>query len=369
MKTKSLVLLLGGSSTRSGLDINKTLYKVNDKPLFLYSLAKFYECNFDEYILVVKKEDLNMVKEIIDSTLYDVKIVLGGATRFESVKNGLKEVTSETVYFHDAARPLTSVFDIKELIKVMESSLIGTLSHKVNDTIRYITNNETINRDNLIMVSTPQAFDKSLYQVILNNKDDITDEIKLFEKDYEIKYIQESSTNLKLTTREDLEIIESILSRNTYYIGHSLDYHPFSKEATLLLGGIEFKDYKRLLGHSDADVVFHAIAEAILGAAHLGDLGTFYPDNIQETKGIKSEYILKDVVNKVNNEGYMIHNIDVMIYLLEPNLKDYKKQMALNIAKIVHTSNVCIKAATLNKKGLISLNEGIGCEAVVLLTK
>ena len=369
MKTKSLILLLGGASTRSNLDINKTLYQINNIPLFIYSLDKFYKLSFDEYILVVREEDKEEINKILENYPYDVKIVTGGARRCDSVKNGLKEVHTSCAFIHDAARPLVNINDIKSLINIMEASFVATLASKVSDTIRNINNNHRINRDDLLLISTPQAFDQTLFKDILNNDQDITDEISLFEDNYDIKYVIETSINPKLTYQKDLELIKNVINAKNYLIGHSLDYHPFKEDGSLLLGGIIFNDYPSLLGHSDADVIYHAVAEALLGACALGDLGTFYPDNIDATLGIKSSFILQDVVNKITNLGYTIQNIDVMVYLIKPNLSNYKKEMAKNIGLITGINKVCVKAATLNKKGLISLEEGIGAEATVLVSK
>ena len=365
----SAILLMAGSGTRSLLPINKTLYKINDIPLFMYSLNKLFEVSFDEYILVTNELDYEQVKTYIESTPYDVKIILGGNTRCESVKKALMHVTTDIALIHDAARPLVSTCDIRTMKQSFNNYKLGTMYHNVTDTVRLVEDKVSlVNRDNLYAVTTPQYFSKDLFDEILNNDLLITDEISLFENKYEINFIKETSNNLKLTTASDVDYIEYQLSnKHKYHIGTSLDYHPFSNHDKLILGGVVFNDYPILDGHSDADVVYHVVAESLLGASNLGDLGTLFPDNDPKYKGIASSILLEHVVDLLNQRNIVIENIDVMVYLIKPSLKNYKKQMAFNIKEITKAFNVCVKAATLNKRGLISLEEGIGAEAISLI--
>jgi 2-C-methyl-D-erythritol 4-phosphate cytidylyltransferase/2-C-methyl-D-erythritol 2,4-cyclodiphosphate synthase len=365
----SAILLMAGSGTRSLLPINKTLYKINDIPLFMYSLNKLYEVSFDEYILVTNELDYDQVKTYLETTPYDVKIILGGATRCESVRKALKHVTTDVALIHDAARPLVSTCDIKTMKESFNNYKLGTMYHNVTDTVRLVEDKiSLVNREKLYAVTTPQYFSSDLFDEILNNDLLITDEISLFENKYEINFIKETSNNLKLTNANDVDYIEYQLSNKyKYHIGTSLDYHPFSNHGKLILGGVIFDDYPILDGHSDADVVYHVVAESLLGASNLGDLGTLFPDNDPKYKGIASSILLEYVVDLLNQRNILIENIDVMVYLIKPSLKNYKKQMASNIKNITKAFNVCVKAATLNKRGLISLEEGIGAEAISLI--
>lgn len=365
----SAILLMAGSGTRSLLPINKTLYRINDIPLFMYSLNKLYEVSFDEYILVTNELDYDQVKTYLETTPYDVKIILGGATRCESVRKALKHVTTDVALIHDAARPLVSTCDIKTMKESFNNYKLGTMYHNVTDTVRLVEDKiSLVNREKLYAVTTPQYFSNDLFDEILNNDLLITDEISLFENKYEINFIKETSNNLKLTNANDVDYIEYQLSNKyKYHIGTSLDYHPFSNHDKLILGGVIFDDYPILDGHSDADVVYHVVAESLLGASNLGDLGTLFPDNDPKYKGIASSILLEYVVDLLNQRNILIENIDVMVYLIKPSLKNYKKQMASNIKNITKAFNVCVKAATLNKRGLISLEEGIGAEAISLI--
>lgn len=365
----SLILLMAGSGTRSGLEINKVLYKINNIPLFMYSLEKFHSVGFDEYILVVSKNDYEIVSEYLETISFPVKLIIGGSTRCQSVRNAIKEVSTDVAVIHDAARPLINIKDIENIKKNTLTYKLGTMYHSVSDTIRKVTNKvEVIDRNYLYSITTPQFFHKDLFSKILLNKELITDEITLFEKQYEISFIKETTNNLKLTTKEDIDYIEFELSNKyNYSSGHSLDYHPFDNQGKLILGGVTFDNYPILKGHSDADVVLHAVTESLLGAAELGDLGTLFPDTDSKYKGYDSSLFLKEVVKILNKKNIKIQSIDVMVYLIKPNLKEFKMQMAKHIKNITNATFVCVKAATLNKHGLISLEEGIGAEAISLI--
>ena len=165
----SLILLMAGNGSRCGLEINKVLYRINQVPLFIYSLEKFNQVGFDEYILVVSENDYDIVTEYIENTSYNVKIVLGGQSRCESVRNAIKHVSGDYVFIHDAARPLIHIDDIKNIKKASTRFLLGTMYHRVTDTIRKVTTTvELVNRDLLYSITTPQFFHKSLFDEILN---------------------------------------------------------------------------------------------------------------------------------------------------------------------------------------------------------
>ncbi len=376
--TKALILLLAGSGKRfiesnNTIDTtNKVLYKINQIPLYIYSLRKFYDFNFDKIYLVVSKIDFDNVKEYLNNTKYqNINLILGGKRRQDSVKEALKLVQEDYVLIHDAARPLIEKDDIRELLQLMPNYECGTTYQKSVNTLRKVEDNNItlLNRDNIYQITTPQFFNKKLFPIILNNEKDITDEISLFENNQPFFYLTKNN-NLKLTTKDDLDYIEYKLNKNyEYFVGHSLDYHKFSESGTLILGGLIFNDYPALSGHSDADVIYHSVAEALLGSTSLGDLGDFYPDNDENIKGIKSSLILEEIVKRIHDLGFEIVNIDIMVYLEKPKLKDYKKLMAMNISKATNCENVCVKAATLNKLDLLTQNSGIGSETYLLIKR
>ncbi len=152
-------------------------------------------------------------------------------------------------------------------------------------------------------------------------------------------------------------------------IGHSWDVHRLIENRDLYLGGIKIDYDKGLLGHSDADVLLHAVAESIIGALGLGDLGTLYPDTDPSIKGIDSKIILKDVVKIMKDRGYAVNNIDTIVFAEEPKLKDYKPKIRTKLAELLETdeSNVNVKATTLEGLASFCDNSFIAAESVILL--
>lgn len=154
-------------------------------------------------------------------------------------------------------------------------------------------------------------------------------------------------------------------------IGHSFDIHQLVKNRPLILGGIQIPYEKGLLGHSDADVLLHAIAEAMLGALSLGDLGTYYPDTNPKFKDINSMIILKEVYEMIRQKGYVVGNIDSTVYAELPKMNPFITQFKQNISKNlnIQEDQIAVKATTYEKMDAIGEKKAIAAEAVVLLKK
>lgn len=371
----SAVLLMAGNSTRFNKLLNsyknKSLYELNNKPLLLYSLEKFNKIDkINNIYIVVKPDEKELVETILEETgNIHVKIVEGGSTRNKSVKNALKFVEDDYVLFHDVARPLTNINDIKELIE--KTNLCGTLYHNLTDTVKETKSDKVrhLERSTLKAVTTPQIFHSSLFDIILNNNEDVTDELTLFEN-CDITFIEETSTNMKVTTFEDFEYMIYLLNKDQKFkVGHSYDYHNFKDGEKLILGGIEIPSTFGLEGYSDSDVIYHSVCESILGALELGDIGTIFPDNAKENYKRNSLDFVNYALEKLEESDYEINNIDIMIYLQKPNLKNYKQKIVKNLKQVLKTESVNVKATTLEKQGLIGTSKGIGTETVVLIRK
>ena len=156
-----------------------------------------------------------------------------------------------------------------------------------------------------------------------------------------------------------------------YRIGQSTDIHQLVENRKLIIGGVEIPFHLGLKGHSDADVLLHAIAEAILGALALNDIGTMFPDTDEKYKGISSLILLKEVYKVIDEKGYKINNIDSLVIIEKPRLRDYIDQMRANIANVLNTSveNVNVKATCSEKMGFIGKSEGAVAQAIVMLIK
>ncbi len=371
------ILLMAGMSSRFNDSTNKVIYEINEKPLFIYSLDVLYNHkNIEHIYITVNKNNKDEITNIIENNynMSKITIIEGGATRSHSVRNAIACIDADYVLIHDSARPLIQHIDIDNLISQMPNYKCGTLAHKVYDTIKEVDSGvKTVDRNKLYAVSTPQFFHKSLYQQILNPELDealITDEISLFEKKEPVAFVLESRNNLKVTTVDDLDYVRYILEgKKEYKVGHSFDLHTLEEGRKLILGGVTFDTSYGLKGHSDADVVYHVVAESLMGALGIGDLGTLFPDTDPKFKGQDSKYFVEEVMKRLVEQQYLVENIDVIIYLEKPNLKNYKKQMAQNIKALTACSYVNVKATTLEKQGIIGKGYGIASEAVCLIRK
>lgn len=156
-----------------------------------------------------------------------------------------------------------------------------------------------------------------------------------------------------------------------FRIGQSTDIHPLKEGRKLILGGVEIPHKYGLDGHSDADVLLHAITEAILGALSLNDLGCLFPDTDKKYKDISSLVLLEEVYKVMNEKGYKINNIDSLVIIEEPKLRPYIDEMKNNIAKVLNTdvANINVKATCSEKIGFVGRKEGAVAQAIVLLVK
>jgi 2-C-methyl-D-erythritol 4-phosphate cytidylyltransferase/2-C-methyl-D-erythritol 4-phosphate cytidylyltransferase/2-C-methyl-D-erythritol 2,4-cyclodiphosphate synthase len=369
------VIVAAGAGTRAKLNQSKILYEINHKPLFLYSVEMFQSLGYD-IVLVASKDDLNHIKKYITE---DIKVVTGGKTRSESVTNGLKAVETPYVFIHDAARPLISKQAILSVEKALAFHDAVLLAEKVTSALKQEVGPTftSVKRENYLLAQTPQAFltEKIRYAYIRNGEPH-DDDISLYQAYYpdeKIHIVFNDEPNIKVTYPQDIAYIKAILNERDEHmrIGHSFDIHQLVENRPLWLGGIEIPFEKGLLGHSDADVLLHAISEAILGALALGDLGTHFPDTDPKYEGIDSKLILKEVQLLMQGKGYMIGNIDATIYAEQPKINPHITRIRESISQLlsIPIDLISIKATTYEKMDAIGEQKAMAAEAVVLLKK
>ncbi len=367
------LIVAAGAGTRSGLKQSKILFKVNNKPIFLYSVETFLELNY-KVILVVSKNDYDEISKYVDNR---VLVVLGGSTRSESVQNGLKLVDTPYVYIHDAARPMVSKDKILKLSEMLELKDAVCLFEKVTQALKYFDGKkiETRQRDMYLLAQTPQAFlTEKIRFASLRNHDVFDDDIALFQSFYpeeEVGIIINDEPNPKLTYHDDFKQFKMKIEGDNIRIGHSFDVHQLVGNRPLILAGINIKYEKGLLGHSDADVICHAISEALLGSLSLGDLGTHFPDTDKRYESMDSTKILKEVYQMVLDRGYRLVNMDVMVYAEKPKLNPYIGDMVNKISQIleIDQDQVSVKATTYEKMDAIGQGLAIASEATLLVKK
>ncbi len=367
------------------LDHPKQYHLLAGIPILVHTVRAFIDHPaIDRIVVVVPADFLDATKILF--TRYQLSdknltIVVGGRRRQDSVRAGLNVLNDETpiVLVHDGARPLVSR-------KIIDGCYLGALQHgaciaaiPVKDTLKrgdatgIIT--DTIDRTSLWQAQTPQAACKEMLLAAYrqNGDADATDEASLLEQAaIAVTLVEGAETNIKITRPEDLLLAEKILHQElqpTMRIGHGYDAHRFAKNRKLVLGGITIPHSHGLAGHSDADVLTHALCDAILGALGLGDIGHHFPDTEAEFAGIYSITLLEHVVALTQEQGYVIGNTDITVICQTPRLAPYLDQMRELLGRTccLAAGALNIKATTTEKMGFTGRKEGIGCHAVVLL--
>lgn len=321
-----------------------------------------------------------------------IPLNLGGNTRADSVANALYYLVEKNeieqkdwIMVHDAARcclPRDSLLELLHTVQTKQHSAI--LAQKVTDTAKQVQEDlvyRTIKRDDLWLAQTPQIVQagvlcRSLQKVVQWSQ--LTDEASLLEAaGEELPFIVPSDhRNLKITTQQDLCYARWLLenekeTKMMYRIGQGYDVHRFVEDKPLLLGGVQIPHPQGLLGHSDADVLLHAIIDAMIGALAWGDIGRFFPDTQPCWKNANSANMLQIVCEKVYALGWQIANIDATIIAQEPKLSPYTRKICLHIADLLRLmpEQVSVKAKTNEKLGYLGQSKAIEAQAVILLMK
>lgn len=371
-KRTTAVLACGGSSTRMGE--NKLLIDICGKTCLRRS-AEAVASSPDVVKLVVAAPRGLWEKyraELAEIPL-PIEFAKAGKTRAESVKNAAELAEGDIILIHDGARPLVTQREVQASIDDAYCFLSSVICTPVKDTIRYSDGEKSYSpeRSRLYTVRTPQTFSRSLYRYALENaRGDYTDDAQLLDALNITPHITIGEyTNIKLTTREDVAAARSMISEGKMRIGHGYDVHRLVEGRKLILGGVEIPYEKGLLGHSDADVLAHAIMDAILGAAAMGDIGKLFPDSDPNYSGADSLILLREVVRRVREKGFDIENIDSTVILQAPKLSPHIQRMRERIAEAAGISpeQVSVKATTEEGLGFSGRKEGAAAHAVVLL--
>ena len=375
-----LIILAGGNSHRFGSNIGKPYQKLGGKSLIEINLNKALQFKaIKQIILVYNKKDLKKVKSL---KLKNVKLISGGKSRRESTFNALKYLIKQKginkVLIHDVARPNFSLRLFSSILKNMKSARAVIPKIKVQDAIKQIIDSSKEEyivgkkRDNLFLTQTPQAFNlKEIYHLHKTNSGKYKDDdISLYMDLNKVKFIKGEKNNFKITDREDFETLKKIY-RSKQSVGIGFDVHRLVPKRRLYLAGLKVKSKLGTLGHSDGDPVLHSITDAILGACKMGDIGQMFSDKSQKFKNIRSTILLSKVIEQIKSIGYYINNIDINIITQTPKIKNYKKKMIENIAKLCEISinQINIKGKTTEKLGVVGKEKAIACEVITSVIK
>lgn len=371
-----------GRGERFGKGYNKVFAEIAGKPILAHTLSVFESCDaVSEIIIVTGKDDMEAVGKLVDRFHFNkvTHIVAGGDQRQDSVFQGLQKVTSEIVAIHDAARPMVTCDIIERSIREAEKSGACVAAVPVIDTIKKAKGAKvtgTVNRADLYCIQTPQTFKTKLinkaYQAAFADGVYATDDAALVERFGEsVAIVQGSYDNIKITTPSDIELASMKLGSGEQRTGIGFDVHALVEGRKLILGGVEIPYEKGLAGHSDADVLVHAIMDALLGAAALGDIGRHFPDSDPAYKGISSLQLLKHVGSLLKEHGWTVGNIDAVVICERPKIACHVSTMIKNIAECLGSAydRVSIKGTTTEKLGYTGRGEGIACQAISVVSK
>ena len=365
MKNISLILLAAGNSTRFGLPTKKQWLYQYDTPLWYFvanRLKEYYQ--FEKIVIVGNAKELKLMAKFADFTFVE-----GGVSRQESLKNALSKVTSTYSLVTDVARCCVDRELLIDLISNAKENSCVAPTIKVSDTTYY--DGKPIDRDRLLRVQTPQLSHTETLKELLEQNREFTDESSLFfSANREVIFIEGSNRAHKLTYKEDLKLLSCLKRpKSEHRVGFGIDIHPFEEGKDMYLCGIKIDSLYGFKAHSDGDVAIHAIIDALLGAASLGDIGELFPDSDSKYKNADSKELLKEVVKLVKGVGYEIVNCDISIVAQKPKISPYKELMEKSLSKLMGISQSClnIKATTAEKLGFIGRAEGIKVYATTTL--
>jgi 2-C-methyl-D-erythritol 4-phosphate cytidylyltransferase/2-C-methyl-D-erythritol 2,4-cyclodiphosphate synthase len=376
------IIVSAGKGIRAGSDIPKQYHKVNNREIIHTTLEKFLNHPKIDFVLpIIAEQNEDLFKKVAYNL--DIKTYcFGGAVRQESVYNGLKyladNINPDFVLIHDAARPFTSkhlILEVIESLNIGNNAVIPVV--KVPDTLKKCSDNKienTISRESTFLAQTPQGFNfkKILFLHEKYKDQNFSDDSLLFEKEgLEISTVEGEGSNYKITTKEDLDRLKKNMSKEKEVrVGQGYDVHAFEEGEFLTICGTRIPYNKSLKGHSDADVGWHALVDAILGALGMGDIGEHFSDKDPKWKGADSAEFLKFTAKQIKEKFGILNNADITLICEAPKMKDYKRAMRDKTAEILEVSSekINIKATTTEKMGFTGRSEGIAALASVSIT-
>lgn len=375
----ALILVAAGKGTRAGGSIPKQFQKIDDVALARRALEPFLaRSDVSKVVIVISPNDIALAAVAFEDVLDRCQLIFGGDSRQVSVKNGLQALGNgiDRVLVHDAARPFVKVCDIEAML-TLPVETCATLATPVNDSFRRVNGakSEPVDRDGLFAVQTPQMFP---LQAFLNahvsaekqNRFDFTDDCSLMQWcDHEIVIVPGSKDNFKITTPEDFEKAEMIVSSNAnkkielpdVRVGQGYDIHRHTAGDHVTLCGVKIPHSCALDGHSDADVGLHALTDALLATIGAGDIGTHFPPSDPQWRGVASKVFLRHAAKLVAEAGGTVTLADVTLICEEPKIGPHREEMTRIMADTlqISPSRVSVKATTNERIGAIGRKEGI----------
>lgn len=370
----SAVIVAGGSGSRMGRP--KQMLPLGGKPVLVRTVEAFLQTpEIKEIVVVTPTENRAELQKRFPGIVFADP----GKTRLLSVKNGFLKTSaaSQLVAVHDGARPLVESAHISACLQSARQYGAAVLAVPVKDTVKvceggFVQN--TLDRAVLWAAQTPQCYRRPVLAEALEKfgqEEGATDESQLVEKlGIKVRVVPSSYKNNKITTPEDLIFAEALLENSVIYrTGFGFDLHRLEPGRKLFIGGAEIPHTKGFLGHSDGDLVLHALCDAVLGALCAGEIGILFPPTDESIKGISSVKIVKKVLEIVRSHHAQIEHIDATIITQEPKIKPHYETVRKSLAEVFEMplENVSFKSKSHEHVGEIGRGEAAMCHAVATL--
>ena len=370
--TVSALIVAAGKGERLGGDVPKQYRPIGGKPVLRWAVEAMAGHRSIDHVRVVVGAGQEAIAKTLLEGLPIGELIRGGAERSDSVLNGLRAIAEGTVLVHDAARPFCPPAVIDRLLTALKDSDGAVPVLPVADTLAFGdgTLDAPVDRKGLLRVQTPQAFhvEDLIYAYEEAGRAAATDESTvMLAAGLKVTTVEGDPMLEKLTTQADWNRAESIIaSRMVPRTGMGFDVHGFAGEGPIMLGGIAVPHSRGLAGHSDADVVLHAITDALLGAAGLGDIGEHFPPSDPQWKGASSDLFLSRAAALISERNGTIDHVDCTIVAEEPKVGPHRSAIRERIAAILglRINQVSIKATTTEGLGFTGRREGIAAQAV-----
>ena len=367
-KKVTSVIVAAGKGTRFGGDIPKQFLRIRGRTILEMACDRFNESDkVDEIVVVTSAEYMDYVRDLMKPCAKVTSVVPGGSERQDSVYNGIKASEGDVLLIHDGARPYVTEDIIDRVIEASVNDGCAVPVVNPKDSIR--TREGNLDRSKLFMIQTPQGFRREIildaYDKAMRDSFYGTDDGGIAEyAGYHVTMTEGSYDNIKITTKEDLPAME-------IRVGQGYDVHKLVEGRKCILMGVEIPYEKGLLGHSDADVALHALMDAMLGAAAMGDIGRLFPDTDPAYEGADSMKLMEDVRDRLYSAGYSVGNVDVTIICQKPKVSPYIGEMTEKLARVlgIEKDKINIKGTTTEKLGFTGRGEGIAAQAVCTLMR
>ncbi len=369
-----VIIPCGGSGSRMGLGYNKLLLPMRGRTLIENTVSAFFLPYVNKIVLPCASAEKGLFRSLFEGFGLPVEICDGGGTRGESVANALRLCTSEYVAVHDGARPFVTRKTIDLCAKTCKLTGTAVASVAVSDSVRVTRpdgSSSPVDRNTVRLVQTPQFFRREeltkAYALAEKDGSSATDDAQLYEKYIgAVSLCDGDPHNRKMTDPSDLEL----LAPSGFRVGAGWDIHRLVEGRRFVLGGVEIPFEKGLLGHSDADVLTHAVMDAVLGALGRRDIGCLFPDTDPAYEGADSMTLLDEVAALAKKDGFALNNLSATVICERPKLKNSIPKMCDRLAQAFgcDASRINVAATTSEKTGDIGRGEAVAAIAYCSLS-